>query len=363
MNPSVNRRVETLIYAGLWLLVTVMYLLNIMRERSYTELPLLDAVTLWRMCLHLLPFVGLFLINNYLLIPQLLKRGKYGEYFLAALLIFVAICGWQFYDFKVIMDFNAEPKLPMPPHEGPHHLIPLPLFLDMIYDLLIVGVNLAISLTFQHFEDKFEQERLKKQNAENQLTYLKAQINPHFYMNMLNNIHGMIEIDSAKAQDMVIEMSRLMRYMLYDSSRPQIELSAEIGFIRNYFSIMRERYPEDAVRISMDIPDESRTTNIKVPPLLFIVFIENAFKHGISYNCDSFISVKLIVEHGKITFMCMNSLPHSGEKSRHEGIGLENARQRMDLIYGHNYSLVIDSTENAYSVNLTLPYETADTDN
>lgn len=357
MNPSNSKRIETLIYAGLWFIAIVLFLLDIMRGRSYTNMPLLDIEAVGRLTLMLLPFISLFALNNYLFIPKLLKKGHYTRYFFVTLCVIGIIWLWQRLQFYHILSFEEIPGHGTPPpHHGPHPLIPLPLFLDVIYDLLIVGVNLVISLLFQQFADRLTHESLMKENAENQLAYLKAQINPHFYMNMLNNIHGMIEIDSLKAQDMVIEMSRLMRYMLYNSSQPEIAMSAEVGFIKDYLALMRVRFPEDSVNISVKLPDNSDTHGIYIPPLLFLVFLENAFKHGVSYSSDSFIFVNLNRENNKIIFQCMNSI-HKGKTSEtHAGIGLENVRRRLEIIYGNHYNLDIEKTDSVYTVTLTLPY-------
>lgn len=364
MKPTQNKKLETLIYAGLWLIVIVLMLLDIMRKRSYTETSLVDFETVGRLALALLPFLVLFLFNNYLLIPRLLKPGYYTRYFLSVLLAIAAIWFWQKFQFFNTFGVETLKVRHRPPHPGPHPLMPLPLFLDVIYDVLIVGFNLAISLMFQQFADRLKQERLMKENAENQLTYLKAQINPHFYMNMLNNIHGMIEIDTAKAQDMVIQMSSLMRYMLYESSRSEIDLSAEIGFIRDYVELMRVRCPEDCVDISTLLPQSQCVRGVKVPPLLFLVFLENAFKHGISYNDHSFVKVSLSPGEDKIHFSCMNSIHHKDHQLSHKGIGLENVKRRLDIIYGSAYSLEITSTDTRYTVNLTLPiHETENADN
>lgn len=377
-SPTNNRKFETLIYAGIWLLAVVLSLLDIMRRRSYTDSPLLDLNTVGLVILNLLPFMALFAINNYLLIPRLLKQNRYGTYFIATVLLVIAVWLWQHFQLFEFLD-RGNIAHPEPPHDGlqpqglphkefprpkPDSLLPLPLFLSIIYDFLIIGVNLATSLVFQHVDDRIERERLMKENARNQLTYLKTQISPHFYMNMLNNIHGMVELNPAKAQEMIIEMASLMRYMLYESSCQKIGLSSEVLFIRNYLGLMRERYPEDAVSISAKLPGESETAGISVPPLLFLTFIENAFKHGVSYtDGGSFISVNLSVDQSKITFLCMNSVVKSDRKSRHEGIGLDNVKRRLDIIYGADYNLDIESNDTVYSVNLTLPYEIENTDN
>lgn len=364
MNPTNNKRVETLIYAGLWLIAIVLFLLDIMRARSYTNMPLLDLTSMARLSLLLLPLLSLFAVNNYLLIPKFLKKGLYARYFIAALCLVCLIWIWQKLQFQNIFGLKWMPDHNgAPPHPGPRPIMPLPLFLDLIYDLLIVGVNLAISLLFQLFSDRLAHESLMKENAENQLVYLKAQINPHFYMNMLNNIHGMIEIDSEKAQDMVIEMSRLMRYMLYESSRPEIELSAEIGFINDYLALMRVRYPEDSVSINAHFPDAPTTRGILIPPLLFLVFLENAFKHGISYSSGSFVAVNMTIEDGKLIFRCLNSAHSDYGGDRRDGIGLDNVKRRLNIIYGNDYTLEIEKSDSTYSAILILPtHETKDSD-
>lgn len=363
MSLSRPRKLETVIYISLWLLVMVICLLDVMRARSYTELPVVDFDLLRHLALGFLPFIVLFCVHNSLLIPRLLFRNKYLAYLCAVALLVAAVWGCQYFHFFQNFVQHDFPERVMH-HHGPRPLLPLPLFLDMVYDLLILGVNLAIALIFQRFEDKLEHESLMKANAENQLAYLKVQINPHFYMNMLNNIHGMIDINPEKAQEMLIDMSNLMRYMLYESSQSRIALSAEIGFLRNYLSLMRQRFPESRVEISSRLPAEEEIRGVMVPPLLFLVFIENAFKHGISYRSESFVSVRVEVTGGNVRFLCLNSIHPASSEKKHEGIGLKNINQRLKLIFGDRYRLSTEATDKAYSVNLTIPAnETKDSDN
>ena len=174
----------------------------------------------------------------------------------------------------------------------------------------------------------------------------------------------MIDINPEKAQEMLIDMSNLMRYMLYESSQPSIALSAEIGFLRNYLSLMRQRFPESRVEISSRLPAEEEMRGVMVPPLLFLVFIENAFKHGISYRSESFVSVRVVVSGGNVRFLCLNSIHPAFSEKKHEGIGLKNINQRLKLIFGDRYRLSTEATDKAYSVNLTIPAnETKDSDN
>ncbi len=352
MQFAPKRKIESLVYLALWMLVVTIILLDIVRSRSYTSQPLLDNGVLINIIWKLLPFLLLFLINNCILIPKLLYNNRYLPYFIYVAFLIGCIWTWQYHSFMSWLSSN-EAEIP-PRRPGLQPLFPLPIFLDFIYDLFIIGTNIAIALIFRQYEDKLERESLTKANAENQLAYLKAQINPHFYMNMLNNIHGMVEINPAKAQDMLLDMSHLMRYMLYDSSQPEIALSAEIKFLRNYLNLMRQRYPESKVSITADFPTDNAIAGIKIPPLLFLVFIENAFKHGISYQQHSFVAIKLEVTNGMIEFKCLNS-NQANDMKAHDGIGLANVTQRLKLIYGNQFQLDTRTDDLTYSTILVIP--------
>ena len=346
-----NRKTENIVYAGLWILGIGFFLLNAARGRAEMSKPLLDLPMLMRMLRSVLPFIVLFLINNYILIPSLLLRNRIWQYFATVGLLVLCLWTYQYVSFMSFHQFAPRPDLPRPPHH--HSLLPLPLVLDFTYAFVVVGANIAVALLFQRIDDTLERESLTKANAETELAYLKAQINPHFYMNMLNNIHGMIEIDPEKAQAMVIDMSQLMRYMLYDSSRTRIPLANEIDFIKNYLRIMRRRFPADRVSIEGSFPDDKDIAGIDVPPLLTLVFMENAFKHGISFRNPSFVKVSMKIEGDRLIFRCTNSRRSDNEETKGTGIGLPNIRQRLALLYGSKMSLDITETETEYDVKLS----------
>lgn len=364
MSDFRDRKLESWVYAGLWVLAVGLYLLDVMSNRAQMSRPLFDAGVLARMARTVLPFLALFLVNNILLIPKLLLKNRLALYFVATVGALAVMWCYQYSDFSRMAEMFPRHHPGPNPHMRP--LIPMPLFLDFTYSLLVVGGNLAIALMFQRFDDTLERESLMKTNAEARLEYLKAQINPHFYMNMLNNIHGMIEIDTERAQAMVIDMSRLMRYMLYDSAKPLISLADEVGFLQNYLRLMRLRFPENRVTITTEFPPEEKTRGISVPPLLSLVFIENAFKHGVSYRESSFVGVSMEVGGGCLRFTCVNSSHAGGDEGGHAGggIGLSNVEQRLQLLYGDRASLEINATETVYTVNLTIPcHETENADN
>ena len=185
------------------------------------------------------------------------------------------------------------------------------------------------------------------------MDYLKYQINPHFFMNTLNNIHALIDIDTECAKSAVIELSKMMRYVLYDSGRELIPLNKDLQFLQNYIELMRIRYT-DTVDIRVEYPHDL-PEQVSIPPLLLIVFVENAFKHGISYNRPSFIRLTVAYTEGRVRCTVVNSR-HGGARQHGPGIGLENVRKRLALIYGEeNYSLEIREEEDTYTVDLIIP--------
>ena len=144
----------------------------------------------------------------------------------------------------------------------------------------------------------------------------------------------------------------MMRIVLYEGDAPTIPLSKELDFIEHFTSLMRLRYPEESVKIDSSFPGEC--AGAVVPPLVMASFVENAFKHGVSYSSGSFIRTKVEVGEGKVVFRCSNSSHPSGSDTHH-GIGLENIKKRLTLLYGQAYTLSIDETEGQYDVLLSIP--------
>ena len=182
--------------------------------------------------------------------------------------------------------------------------------------------------------------------------YLKHQINPHFLMNTLNNIHALVDIDAEAAKQTVLQLSDMMRYVVYDTGGNAIALKEDIKFVKNYIELMRIRYTDD-VNISFNYPQRLQG-RINVPPLIFIVFVENAFKHGVSYNADSYINIDIEYKDGFVVGRFENSVSEQSRKAK-PGIGLENVRKRLDLIYGSEYELHIEDADNSYCVTLKIP--------
>ena len=242
----------------------------------------------------------------------------------------------------------------MEPHEMPPERPPMIGQHDVMATIMLVlmlGMNLGIKFYFRHKDDQHRLVQLERENLEQQLEYLKYQINPHFFMNTLNNIHALVDIEPEMAKESIVELSKILRYVLYEGARQRVPLNREIAFIENYIQLMRIRLT-DHVKINIELPE--LIPECELPPLLLITFIENAFKHGVSYTQPSFIDILIEAADGHLHFNCRNSKVPQGE-DKHGGLGLQNARRRLDLIYPGQYTLDIDDGEDTYNVDLTLP--------
>lgn len=219
---------------------------------------------------------------------------------------------------------------------------------------LLLGLNIGAKSFFKSLDDKKRIEDLERENLNNQLEYLKYQINPHFFMNTLNNIHALVDIAPEQAKYTIEVLSKLMRYVLYEGNKTMAPLQKELDFISHYVDLMRIRYT-DKVRISVSLP--SSVPDVQVPSLLFITFVENAFKHGVSYKQSSFIEVAVLVDETihEIAFSCNNSVKPETEGKKPGGVGLQNARKRLQLIYDDDYKLKIDSNTEEFRLLLRLP--------
>lgn len=219
--------------------------------------------------------------------------------------------------------------------------------------LLLMGMNLGVKLYFRSQEDADILSQIEKHALERQLQYLKYQVNPHFLMNTLNNIHALVDIDPERAKASIVELSKLMRYVLYEGNNRLTPLSREVQFLRNYVQLMSMRYTGN-VRISLDVSEI--LPDSMLPPLLLVIFVENAFKHGISYRTKSFVEISLKPQADRLLFKCRNSRQQKPQDENMKGgVGLSNVRRRLDLLFPGNYTLDIKEQEDTYTVHLDIP--------
>lgn len=348
-----TRKGFLLLYTILWVLVLISPYLRYLQDISANgrERMIGDWTNLFLLLL-------LFLINLFVLVPRLLFNDKRSQYFVIVTALIFAVA---------FISLIIHPIGP-PQHPGignpPTDIQPVrPMDLqsllgailnNLITALLIIGSSTAIELEYKWRSEQKLRKDAEKEHLKTNLALLRHQVSPHFLMNTLNNIHTLVEIDSAKAQDAIERLSTLMRYLLYDSAQNSIELKKEVEFINSFVSLMQLRH-SDEVEVKVVVPDQIPDT--KIPPMLFISLLENAFKHGVSYPLKSYIYFELQINEKTLNCVIKNSKHKVKAKSQGEysGIGLENIQKSLKLLYEHDYRLDIHDKENEFEVNLTIP--------
>ena len=228
-------------------------------------------------------------------------------------------------------------------------------FGGMFMFFLLNCIVAAIAIGIRHFiRTRQIRQQLKDEQAkhtEAELAWLKNQINPHFLFNTLNNISSLTQIDPDAAQDAIAQLSDLLRYAMYETNKKTVPISGEVEFMRNYISLMKLRCNEKTeVKTTFDIAQD-----VEIAPLLFISLIENAFKHGVSSSRSSIIDIHLEQEDGSIVFACDNTnYPKDDADRSGSGIGIENTRRRLDLMYADHYSWQQWLEDDIYHVRVTL---------
>ncbi|MBP5257226.1 MAG: sensor histidine kinase [Prevotella sp.] len=402
MKHFLLRNKENIIYGVIWTILFVSPIISMsVRTTINTDMSFNwhEIFNVWKVYSI---FLGVFIIHNAFIAPLLVHKGKKRLY-----LIIVAILVTVFTVYQCakkpkfphhgpdgphgpqqteqidrvpggLPDWDKEGRAPGGPPEGDkdarmpagdgnrpprppkHHNDMPPVILgqndviNFFILIMMIGMNIGLKYYFKNQGDRKRLEELERKNLEQQLEYLKYQINPHFFMNTLNNIHALVDIDPKKAQTSILELSKMMRYVLYEGSEKMVPIQHEIRFINHYVTLMRLRYT-DKVNININMPDNVEE-NKKLPPLLLVTFIENAFKHGVSYQNKSFIDITISIADNELLFTCRNSRFTDNEKNNKPGgVGLANAKKRLQLIYGDNHTLTIkDQDPDTYSVTLKL---------
>ena len=336
---------ENLLYLMVWMVIILVPVLNSkMLEEVHVSL---ENILIAR--LKIAPYLLIFSIHNSLIAPRLLlRKHRYVWYLVVNLLTITAV-------FSLVAIYEKYAPYDTEPYilNGKASFTDLAIYWNILLGFFMTGLNMGIKLLYRSLRDEQQMEELKRQNLQAEMDYLRYQINPHFFMNTLNNIHALIDIDTEYAKSAVIELSKMMRYVLYESGSETISLKKDIQFIENYIELMRIRY-DSSIDICLDYP-ATIPNKVAIPPLLLIVFVENAFKHGVSYNHASFIHIRIGYRDDAVTAVISNSR-HEKSRPGTTGIGLENVKKRLALIYQDNYTLSIDDSDPAvYTVKLIIP--------
>lgn len=370
---KMNYRKEHIIYTLMWIALYLSPLMSIYMRMSgnpHIDFSWDEIINAWKFNTV---WIVMFAIHNFLLAPLLIIKRRTWLYTALVVALLVA----TMFTLSAIRPsdsrmrhapqrseccehdcMNAEmmaSKQQPPPMRGGGPLVMFgPGEMVLFFGgLLLMGMNLGVKLYFRSQEDADILSQIEKHALERQLQYLKYQVNPHFLMNTLNNIHALVDIDPERAKASIVELSKLMRYVLYEGNNRLTPLSREVQFLNNYVRLMSMRY-SDNVRISLDVPEV--LPDSLLPPLLLVIFVENAFKHGISYRTKSFVEISLQPHGDRLLFSCRNSRQQKPQDENMKGgVGLSNVRRRLDLLFPGNYTLDIKEQEDTYTVHLDIP--------
>jgi len=237
---------------------------------------------LWiKQCLILGLLVVAYYSNAFILVPQFLLKNNTGIYFLivisiAATIVVINIYADEWLNIHQLMDAAFHKSGPPRHRKGRDHGWDLAMIAIIA---LVIGVSTSVTAIQKWQKDKQGREELEKDKVTSELSFLKAQINPHFFFNTLNNIYALTQVDADVAGKAIHQLSRMMRYLLYDTQQGHTMLSQELAFVKDYISLMKLRLT-DVVKINFDEP--SKLNDKPVAPMIFLPFVENAFKHGVS---------------------------------------------------------------------------------
>lgn len=353
MSNSPKRNLSTLLQILAWALFGMILLLYLPLTWQVV-LPLqfwLKQLTIF--CL----LVFIYYFNALVLVPQLLLKNRTAFFIITAvivsLLFMVALqLSENWLHLPGLMEKVLKRHDSHRP-EGPGK--PLDMFALMI-SLLVLGISTSVTSIQKWQKDNQLRILLEQEKASSELAYLKSQINPHFFFNTLNNIYALMHIDIEASKKALHKLSRMMRYLLYETQHEHTLLSKEIAFVADFIELMKLRLPANAVLIFNEVKLKEDFT---VSPMLFLPFIENAFKHGIDPAEKSLIEIKITTRQSTVELTVNNSffdMVTSDKSIEDSGIGLVNTKRRLDLLYPGRHKLMISKDNNAriYKVWLSI---------
>jgi len=303
--------------------------------------------------------IAVFYLNFYLFIPKLYFPRRYVSFFLVNLLCFALVLflpallirpGDPFSAHTFPPDMSASPGNMPPARPQNDH----PFFRDFTQHIFIVLVVIFFALMLK-IRERWKQTEKEKMNAE--LSYLKAQINPHFLFNSLNSIYALALEKSDYAPEAIVKLSEMMRYVLNETGKEWVSLEKEINYIRNYIALQRTRFGR-SILLDFQVPDfpiESPFESMKLAPLILIPFIENAFKHGVNAEENSNIRILIDINGSSLHLLVVNNKVTVKQPiDSHSGLGIGNTKRRLQLLYPRDHVLDIRDNVHDFQVSLTL---------
>jgi len=284
----------------------------------------------------------------YYLIPKYLLKRKFAAFFFwlvsSLLLLYLLRTGLNY----VLVTKNIWPEADGVQNAFTfNHIIAVTLG-----ELYVIALVSAIKLTHDWISEKRKNDELQKIQLRTELDFLKSQIQPHFFFNTLNNLYALVIENSPNAPDVVLKLSEIMQYVLYEVKESKISLLKEINYIYSYLELEKLRYG-NKIKANLEITGD--IDSIEIPPLLFLPFIENCFKHGAKNNESIKVDIRFEIKNNFLFFTVENSFHNLNKNSLKHGIGIVNVKRRLQLLYKNNFTLDAENSDNKFKVFLKIP--------
>lgn len=302
----------------------------------------------WRTVTPIARLAILFYLNYWVLIPRLLARRRFALYGLAVLvLMFVLHIPLSLHWLGIGAQQPPRPGTTLADRQQFQAIV-------VLVTVLVWMVSSGLRITSEWFQNERVRRQMHSDKLSAELAFLKSQVSPHFLFNTLNNIYSLAQLRSDDTPEAILKLSQLMRYMLYEANDPQVPLEQEVEYLRNYVDLQRLRLADD---VDIEFSQEGQHGGRLIEPMLLIPFVENAFKHGVSYQHPSAIRIVLRVVGNELLFRVQNRRFEQGKPltaARDSGIGIQNVTQRLQLLYPGRHHLDIDQSGDQYLITLTL---------
>lgn len=342
MSSTSQRTKVTLLHISFWCVYLSVFLYQVssfQRGRDMDWDKILSIVSIQVIFAALLSY-----INYFFFLPGFLAKAEKLKYVIQFIVVFIVIISIRIYLERDVLNVSTN-------REG--YLYSTRFIVQVVTSTLFIVIFVGM---LRFAEDWFELEARRKEIEHEklaaELNFLKAQINPHFLFNTLNNLYYLAYTKSENTTEVVAKLSQMMRYMIYDSNHPEVLLNKEIEYMQNYISLERLRL-NNQIPIKFDV--QGNPDNLRIVPLIFITFLENAFKHGVNNNNpNAWVNVTIQLQDRQCIYTVENSLVEKPDSTEKSGIGLRNVKRRLELSYPNQYKLITEEKKDVYLVQLTL---------
>lgn len=349
--------------------------MTIVSRGSGADFPLL-ILRSWQFWVFFLVFATVFYANLLVLVPQLYLRQRYAVYAAIFVGLFALIYFTQPFERLIFRPFGQEqgrdvrpappremfregrpPGLPPPRRDGAEMRMRRPaparavdfVSLTLFIVVWMIGMATRISEQWRHSERRAILSEAEKAHAE--LSFFKAQINPHFLFNTLNNIYALAVSNSTHTAASILKLSQMMRYITEEATENYVPLEDELNCLDNYVELQKLRLN---AKTTLDFRVKGMADEIRIAPLVLMTFVENAFKYGVSNHRDSLIRITVEILDDRLLFFCQNRIIEKRRDEERTGVGIANTRKRLDLLYPGRYELDIRNDGEQFAVNLKL---------